>query len=144
MKEVMNDAKDMWRETVRKLYENIKSVAEVGRGEGVEAGRRALVEGLRRLFEERERETLNAGRNEEALAIAVTSRLMLGIVNSQWEWFSLLAGDGVVDLHNQEIGLLSQVRRGGRCSPTSLGRMGWGVGSENKGIRGARGRVCQR
>jgi len=27
----MNDAKDMWRETVRKLYENIKSVAEVGR-----------------------------------------------------------------------------------------------------------------
>jgi len=55
----------------------------VGRREGVEAGRGALSEGLRRLFEEKEREALNAGRREEALAIAVAGRLTLGIPNSQ-------------------------------------------------------------
>jgi len=108
LKEVMNGARDMWRETVRKLHEDIKRVAEeaaeVGRGEDVEAVRRALVEGLRRLFEEREREALNAGRLDDALAIAVAGRLTVGIVNSQWEWFSLLVGDGVVDIPNKTLG----------------------------------------
>jgi len=106
--EVMKKAREMWREAVRKLYNDIKRVAEetaeVGRGEDVEAGRRALVEGLRRLFEAREREALNAGRLDDALAIAVAGRLMVDIVNSPREWFSLLAGDGVVDIANKTLG----------------------------------------
>jgi len=106
--EIVNKAKELWLETARKLIEDIKRVAdeaaEMGRREGVEAGRRALVEGLKRFFEEREREALNAGRSEEALAIAMAGRLLLGIVDSQWEWFSLLAGDGVVNIGGKTLG----------------------------------------
>jgi len=103
--EVVDKAKDMWLEVMRKLSEDIKRVAEevakVGKREGVEAGRRALVEGLRHLFEEKERE---AGYSEEALAIAVAGRLMVDIVNSPREWFSLLVGDGVVDIAHKTLG----------------------------------------
>jgi len=70
----------------------------------VEAGRRALVKGLEDLFKKKEREALNAGCLDDALAIAVAGRLLLGIVNSRWEWFSLLAGDGVVDIPNKTFG----------------------------------------
>jgi len=105
---IVGKAREMWRETVRKLYNDIKRIAdesaEVGRREGVEAGRRTLVEGLRRLFEEGEREALNAGRGEEALTVAVAGRLTLGIVNSQWGWFSLLVGDGAVDIGSKTFG----------------------------------------
>jgi len=106
--EVVDKAKGMWLETMRKLYNDVKRVAdeaaEVGKMRGVEAGRRALVEGLRRLFEEKEREALNAGRSDEALAIAVAGRLTLGIVNSQKEWLSLLVGDGVVNIGGKTLG----------------------------------------
>jgi len=105
---VADKAKGMWLEVMHKLSADIKRIAdeaaEVGKREGVEAGRKALVEGLRRLFEEKERAALNAGRGEEALAIAVAGRLTLGIVNSQWEWFSLLVGDGVVDIAHKTFG----------------------------------------
>jgi len=105
--DVVDKAKDMWLETMRKLYKDIKRVADeaakVGKRD-VEAGRRALVEGLRRLFEEKERKALSAGRLDDALAIAVTGRLTVGIVNSPWEWLSLLAGGGVVDVANKTLG----------------------------------------
>jgi len=105
---IVDKAREMWREAVRKLHNDIMRVAEeaaeVGRKEGVEAGRRALVEGLRRLFEEREGEALSAGRLDDALAIAVAGRLTLGIVDSPREWFSLLAGDGVVDIGGKTLG----------------------------------------
>jgi len=105
---IVDKAREMWRETVRKLHNDIKRVAdeaaEVGRREGVEAGRRVLVEGLRHLFEEREQEALGAGRLDDALAIAVAGRLMVGIVYSPREWFSLLAGDGVVDIGGKTLG----------------------------------------
>jgi len=108
LEEVVRKAKDMWLETMRMLSAGIIQVAdeatEVKRGEGVEAGRRALVEGLRRLFEEKEWEALNAGRLDDALAIAVAGRLLLGIVNSPKEWFSLLVGDGVVDVTHKTLG----------------------------------------
>jgi len=106
--EVVDKAKGMWLETTHKLSTDIKrvadEVAEVEKREGVEVGRRVLVEGLRRLFEEKEREALNAGRLDDALAIAVASRLMVGVVNSQWDWFSLLVGDGVVDFAHKTLG----------------------------------------
>jgi len=105
---VADKAKGMWLEVMHKLSADIKRIAdeaaEVGKREGVEAGRKALVEGLRRLFEEKERAALNAGRGEEALAIAVAGRLTLGIVNSQREWFSLLVGDGAVDIGGKTFG----------------------------------------
>jgi len=108
LKDVVDKAKGMWLEVMRKLSEDIKRVAEeaakVGKREGVEAGRRALVEGLRHLFEEKEREALNVGRSDEALAIAVAGRLMVGVVNSPVEWFSLLVGDGVVDIAHKTFG----------------------------------------
>ena len=97
---------------MRKLSADIKrvadEVAEVGRKEGVETGRRALVEGLRRLFKEREREALNAGRRDEALTIAVAGRLLLDLVNSQWEWLSLLVGDGTVDIGGKTFGFTAK------------------------------------
>jgi len=107
--EAVKKAKGMWLEVMRKLSADIIQVAEeaaeVGkRGKNVEAGRKVLVEGLRRLFEKKEREALSAGRSEEALAIAVTSRLTLGIVNSPMEWFLLLVGDGVVDIAHKTLG----------------------------------------
>jgi len=111
-KEVVKRAKGMWLEVLRKLSAGIVQVAdkaaEVGRGEGVEAGRRALVEGLKRLFEEREQEALSAGRSEEALAIAVAGRLLLGIVNSPREWLSLLVGDGAVDVIHRALGFTAK------------------------------------
>jgi len=104
---VVEKAREMWREAVRKLYHDIMRVAneaaEVGK-EDIQAGRKVLVEGLRRLFEEREREALNASHSDGALAIAVAGRLMVDIVNSPREWFSLLAGDGVVDIPNRTLG----------------------------------------
>jgi len=100
--EVVRKAKSMWLGTMYKVHHDINRVAEeaakVGSKEGVEAGRRTLVEGLRHLFEEREQEAFNADRREEALAIAVASHLLLGIVNSPREWLSLLVGDGVIDV----------------------------------------------
>jgi len=105
---VVEKAKGMWLETLYKLRHDISRVAEeaaeVGRREGIEAGRRTLVEGLSRLFEEREKEALNAGRLDDALAIAVAGRLMLGIVNSPREWLSLLVGDGVVNVAHKRLG----------------------------------------
>jgi len=57
LKDVVGEAKSMWLETMRKLSADIKRVADeaakVGKREGAEAGRKALVEGLKRLFEER-------------------------------------------------------------------------------------------
>jgi len=105
---IVNNAGEMWRETMRKLYNDIMRVAdkaaEVGKVKGVEAGRRALVEGLKHLFEEKEREALSAGRHYDALAIAVAGRLMVGIVDSPREWLSLLVGGGVVDIPNKMLG----------------------------------------
>gem|GEM_PF-6059086 len=105
---VVDEAKGMWLEAMRKLCEDIKRItdkaAEVGKREGVESGRKALVEGLKRLFEEKEREALDAGRSDEALAIAVAGRLLIGIVNSPREWLSLLVGDGVVDFVHKTLG----------------------------------------
>jgi len=105
---IVEKAKGMWLKAMYKLRDDIKRVAdkatEVGRREGVKAGRKALVEGLRRLFEEKEREALSTGRSEEALAIAVAGRLMLDIVNSPREWLLLLAGDGVVDIAHKTLG----------------------------------------
>jgi len=109
---VAKKVKGMWLEAMRKLSAYIKrvadEVAEVGKKEGVETGRRALVEGLRRLFEEREREALNAGRRDEALTIAVAGRLLLDIVNGQWEWLSLLVGDGTVDIGGKTLGFTAK------------------------------------
>jgi len=108
LEKVVREAKVMWLETMRKLGADIIQVAnkaeEVGKRDGVEEGRKALVEGLKHLFEEKEREALNVGRSDDALAIAVAGRLMVGIVNSQKEWLSLLVGDGVMEIGGKTLG----------------------------------------
>jgi len=103
--EVVDNAKRAWLETLYKLRHDINRVADeatkVGRRNGVEAGRKLLVEGLRRLFKEKEE---RAASNYEALEIAVAGRLLLDIVNSPREWLSLLVGDGVVDIPIKTLG----------------------------------------
>jgi len=106
--ELLRKAKGMAVDAIAKLSKDIDRVAEeaarVGRGKGVEAGRRALFEGLERLFEEKEREALGVGRQGEALALAVAGRLLLKAAESPMGWLSLLVGDGVVDVARKRLG----------------------------------------
>jgi len=108
LRDLLDKAKGMAVDAIAKLSKDIDRVVEeaarVGREEGVGASRRALVEGLRRLFEGKEREAFNAGRRGEALAVAVAGRLLLKAVESPMGWLSLLVGDGVVDMARKRLG----------------------------------------
>jgi len=106
--ELLRKAKGMAVDAIAKLSKGIDRVAEeaarAGREGGAEVGRRALLESLKRLFEEKEREAFNAGRRGEALAVAVAGRLLLKAVESPMGWLSLLVGDGVVDVARKRLG----------------------------------------
>jgi len=106
--ELLRKAKGFTMDAIAKLSKDIDRVVEeaarAGREGGVGAGRRALFEGLERLFEEKEREALEVGGQVEALALAVAGRLLLKAVESPMGWLSLLVGDGVVDVARKRLG----------------------------------------